>query len=435
MRRFDYSLLILIAVTIVAFIFGTWELMEKNFFWDADPVAMHYLYITRGAASSLLLAIWASWYTIKIRRRYEEKVRKSEELYRAIFESCDDAITLVDLNGIVLGWNVSAERIYGFKREEAIGKNLPIIPEEKQKELKWLIQKVAKGEIIRNYETRRITKDGHMVDILLTICPVRDKGSEIIARLGLARDITEWKKSQRQVEDAEKLASIGKLAAGIAHQLNTPIGTILLNAELLRDSLKDRDDFPDLLKIERQARHCREIIGALLAFSRRSESKKELIDLNDLLGEILLLLRGSLFAKKIEMHVIFGEERCPIFGDQNQLQQLLVNLIDNSADAMPDGGEIRISTRLLNGKEVELQVSDTGCGIPIGNIPKIFDPFFTTKGAGKGTGLGLSICHKIVQEHDGEIRVISEPGKGSKFFINFPLYKVDSMIPILLQFS
>jgi len=339
----------------------------------------------------------------------------------SIVEGSKDALTIVDFEGIVTGWNSGAEELYGFSAHEVVGKLLPIIPKERQEELGRIREEARKGLTVKDFETQRVHKDGQIIDISLTLFPVRDRRGEIVAIGGIARDVTERNRLHKEILQAEKLAGIGQLAAGIAHQLNTPLASILLSAQMLEEVTEDKEVLTDIRKIVRQTQYCKEVVQSLLDFSTPSKGTKTRAKLNPLIKRTVELVKPGVMKQQISLAMRLTEGAYEIFADKNQVEQLFFNLISNAVDAMPVGGKILIATRIANSPFVEIVISDTGKGVPKEILPHIFEPFFTTKEAGKGTGLGLAICQRIVREHRGSIRVQSRIGKGTTFTIGLPL--------------
>jgi signal transduction histidine kinase len=218
----------------------------------------------------------------------------------------------------------------------------------------------------------------------------------------------------------EKMALVGQIAASVAHELNTPLATILLRSQLVRRQVTGTFDLSDLDVIEKEARRCRAITDTLLGFSRRSDDIREETDLVLLIRESISLMKNDLESKGILLEVNTPPEAIPVVVDRNKIQQIVINLITNAADALSGGGRLAI-TASRNAMDAVLDVKDDGIGIPVDILGRIFEPFFTTKERGKGTGLGLSICQQIVQEHGGTIIVESSVGKGTLVKVTFPL--------------
>ncbi len=226
---------------------------------------------------------------------------------------------------------------------------------------------------------------------------------------------------QTQLVQVEKMASIGQLAGGIAHELNNPLGSILGFSQLLVKDIAENDPKKhDLQRIERAAYRCKKIIESLLSFARQRDAEFKEVSVNDCIEETLPLCENQLAKSRIEAVRHLSPDAPKILGDSNQLQQVFTNLIVNAIDAMPGGGKLTLSTQKTADEKVEARVTDTGEGISREHIRKVFDPFFTTKEVGKGTGLGLSIVYGIVKKHNGEIKITSRPGEGTTFILEFP---------------
>jgi signal transduction histidine kinase len=246
--------------------------------------------------------------------------------------------------------------------------------------------------------------------------PLADKSGSFVV---IARDITTEKQLENRMSETEKLAGIGQLAAGIAHQLNTPLGSILLSAQMLEDTVKNEDDSEDIHRIIRQTEQCRGIIKGLLNFARPTGSERGNMNLAEAITETAYLMEKNLKLANIELDITENTDSF-IFGNRNELEQVFFNLLANAIDSMPDGGRIEVQMMEGGSGEVLIEFRDTGEGIPPENQDRVFLPFFTTKDYGKGTGLGLSIVARIVHEHGGRIELDSGPEKGSRFRIWFP---------------
>ena len=266
-------------------------------------------------------------------------------------------------------------------------------------------------------------RNGHRNgQISLTISPVSgSSGPEELAPsyVVIARDVTNEKQLASKMSETEKLAGIGQLAAGIAHQLNTPLGSILLSAQMLEDAALGEDEAEDVRRIMRQTEQCRSIIKGLLNFARPSGSERTLVSLADVVRETVYLMEKSLKVASVRI-AITEETDAEVRGNRNELDQVFFNLLANAVDAMPQGGQIDIAFRDGIPGEVAVEFRDTGEGIPGEHRDKVFLPFFTTKEYGRGTGLGLSIVARIVHEHGGRIELRSERGEGTIFLLSFP---------------
>jgi two-component system NtrC family sensor kinase len=260
--------------------------------------------------------------------------------------------------------------------------------------------------------------------------------------MGIFNDLREKLAQEEKMKEvllraaqAEKMASLGQLAAGVAHQINNPLTGILLYGGLLLEDLgSDDPKYQDLQSIIEDANQCQNIVKSLLAYSRQTRANKEILPLNDLVEQSLSLIRDQSLFINIEVVKELSDEIMLIRADRNQLNQVIINLVINAVDAMERKGTLTFRTYCDRGKRkgvkksgpagfAYLEVSDTGCGIPDDNLPRIFDPFFTTKDPGKGTGLGLSTAYGMVQAHGGNIWVKETSKEGTTFILEFPLYQ------------
>ncbi len=238
----------------------------------------------------------------------------------------------------------------------------------------------------------------------------------------------ELQEAQTHLIQTEKLAATGKLAAGVAHEINNPIGIILNRIECLEMEAKEKNLNPEIMNdlkvISAHAKRVSKIVGGLLAFSREAarDSGLEQINVNNVLEKAVILFDRLALQKGVQIEKRFSPNLSPIMGDSQKLEQAMVNLIDNALDASTRGGRIIIESKkkFRNDYFIQIVVSDTGCGIPKENLGRIFDPFFTTKEVGKGTGLGLAVCYGIIKDHHGKIEVKSGAGRGAAFTITIP---------------
>ncbi len=383
------------------------------------------------------------------KRIAEELLRANEELHRrtteqlgeyrsklaSIIDSSEDAILSKDLNGIITSWNKGAEHIYGYKREEVVGKHISLLtPSDRPDEISEILQKIARGESTDHYESVRVTKDGRHLSVSISVSPLRNAAGEIVGASAIARDITTQKRTESQLRQAQKMEAIGRLAGGVAHDFNNILGIINACSEFLRDRIDPASE-PSVYveNIKKAIDRGRSLTKQMMAFSRTSAVQPRILDVNERLREISKLLR-PLLGEDIEILIVPRSPTAVVEVDPGQLDQVVVNLAVNARDAMPRGGKFILETALVDfdgsfadqrqamaaGKYVLLAVSDTGSGMDESTASRIFEPFFTTKEAGKGTGLGLSTVYGIVKQSAGHILVYSEPGHGTTFKIYLP---------------
>jgi two-component system, NtrC family, sensor kinase len=271
------------------------------------------------------------------------------------------------------------------------------------------------------------------VTVNIAIAPLFSREAAHIGRLIIFDDITDRAELERRLVQADKLSSIGLLAAGVAHEVNTPLAVISTYAQMLAKQISgDTEKAPLLEKIARQTFRASEIVNSLLNFSRTSTTELVSTDLNKVVRETLTLIEHQLMKAHVEAKLSLDEKLPRIKGNAGKLQQVFLNLFLNARDAMESGGTLAIRTSCTGGV-VRITVADSGSGISPENLARIFDPFFTTKAAKKGTGLGLSVSYGIVKEHGGEIEVSSELGSGARFELSFPELATVGKEPVRLE--
>lgn len=419
--------LTLSSITIVSVVFAVWELIENHFFSNLDYRTLHYLYITRGIASSLLLAFWAAWYVLRQRRASEQQLHRSREHYRSLLESSPGAVALYDRDLIVNEWNAAAERLYGIAKAEALTRRLATVPADREAELREFLEQVGHGDTVVDVETQRLHNDGSRLDVQLSLLPFRGVSGENYF-LDVTNDIRERVRLRQALLQLEKLTTMGQMAAGIAHHLNTPLAAMLLRVQMLRSSAKTGSS-RELEQLETSIRFCQQFVRRLLDFSRRPQSTKHSESLKSALESVVGFLSPQILAKRAQLTMdLSATDGDTILADRNQLEALFIILLSNALDAIAVEGEIRVSSRRPDPAQVEIAIADNGCGIAAADLPKIFQPFFSTKPPGKGTGLGLALANSILQEHGGSIRIDSTHQSGTTARVVLPSER--KMIPI-----
>ncbi len=345
------------------------------------------------------------------------EIARLKDFSENIVESLNVGVLAVDLEGIVESWNTRMEQLFGVTRQDAVGRQLrSLLPEELATEI------AARGdeEQITGIYKQRLHHQGKALTLNVSITPLVSKSAERIGRLLLFDDVTQRERMEEQMSQTEKLTSLGLLAAGVAHEVNTPLAVISNYIQMLAKQMPDGDPRQSIIeKIVKQTFRASEIVNNLLNFSRTGAPEAADIDLNRVVEETLSLVSHPLKTSQIQVVKHLGETLPAVRGSANKLQQVFLNLFLNARDAMPGGGLLEVRTGAHNGS-VEIEVVDTGAGIPREHIHRIFDPFFTTKANGRGTGLGLSVSYGIIKEHSGKIDVRSTPGKGTSFHVEFP---------------
>ncbi|HLW86157.1 MAG TPA: ATP-binding protein [Candidatus Sulfotelmatobacter sp.] len=340
-----------------------------------------------------------------------------------IVESINIGVMALDMEDRIESWNAQMEVMYALPRWQTLTQPVrSIFPAEFVEEF----YRVRQNAGIHNlYKFRLKTPTGETRTVNVAIAPLVTRKFQVVGRLVIMDDITERVELEAQLSQSDKLSSIGLLAAGVAHEVNTPLAVISSYTQMLAKQLQGDPQKSGLLeKITRQTFRASEIVNNLLNFSRTSGSEFSEVDVNKVIADTLALLEHQFKISKIQVSREFAPNISAIQGNQGRLQQVFLNLFLNAKDAMPGGGTLSVATS--NGDLVSVRVADTGSGIAPEHIQRIYDPFFTTKtapreGQSRGTGLGLSVTYGIIQEHAGQIRVESNPGAGTTFALDFPL--------------
>jgi two-component system NtrC family sensor kinase len=345
------------------------------------------------------------------------EIARLKDFSENIVESLNVGVLAVDLGGIVESWNTRMEQLFGVLRQDAVGHQLgALLPQELHSE----IAARRDEEQITGIYKHRLHHQGKVLTLNVSITPLVSKSGDRIGRLLLFDDVTQRERMEEQMSQTEKLTSLGLLAAGVAHEVNTPLAVISNYIQMLAKQMPEGDPRQGIIeKIVKQTFRASEIVNNLLNFSRTSATEVADIDVNRVVEETLSLVAHPLKTSQIQVVKQLGGTLPAVRGSANKLQQVFLNLFLNARDAMPGGGMLEVRTAAHNGS-VEVEIVDTGAGIPREHIHRIFDPFFTTKASGRGTGLGLSVSYGIIKEHAGKIDVRSTPGKGTSFHVEFP---------------
>ncbi len=356
----------------------------------------------------------------------EKFLRGRIELFHSAFENSTDAMLITDTAGKIIEVNDAFTKIYGYSPEEVIGKSTALIQSkhssvEFYKEMWESLDRYNqwKGEIIN----RR--KDGKEIPVWLSITPIYLDGTKI-GYMGIESDMSERKNLEQQIIQTEKLATIGQLAAGIAHEIGTPLNIISGNAEFTQlDMLETDKGYQELSIIIEQTKRISGLMKQLLDFARPKILSLQPVDINSVITSVLDFVRRQFEKNGIDIETDFENGLSKVYGDPALLYQVFLNVIINAFQAITKRGTLYLKTSTENEdrEKVVITVRDTGDGIPAENLGKIFTPFFTTKEPGKGTGLGLAVTHRIVQEHNGTININSEPGKGTVVTIRFNSFR------------
>ncbi|OYT69752.1 MAG: hypothetical protein CFK52_13025 [Chloracidobacterium sp. CP2_5A] len=378
--------------------------------------------LLRGLSPYIAVAIENSLLYERERARVEELARL-KEFNENIIESINVGIIVIDRAGRLTTWNSAFEKLFAPLPEAAEGQPLEaVFDPDLVRTMRDIVGgydwRVAEARTI--YRCRARGRDGQSLTLNLTLLPLRSRAAPADGALICLEDITDRARLEEQLREADKLSSIGLLAAGVAHEVNTPLAGISSYTQMLLADCDEREPRRVILeKIRRQALRASDIVNNLLNFSRTGNSTFAPVSLCNLLDDTLQLLETHLRGTAIDIARRYDAGLAPIRGHAGKLQQVFMNLILNARDAMPHGGTLTIAAR-AQGNAIIIEVSDTGVGISPEVIHRIYDPFFTTKEVGRGTGLGLAVSYGIVQEHGGHIFVESAPGQGATFRVKLP---------------
>ena len=361
-------------------------------------------------------------------RLYQQLRVKADELNRLrefsenIIASLNDGLVVVGLDDRVVRWNPALEGLYGIAPGGAVGQPIDALFEPSFVAGLRAARTEASGPgaVFRMPLSSRHAEPRSLL-VNVAVAPLRTPDGKVAGTIVIIEDTTTRARLEEQLQIAEKMASIGLLAAGVAHEVNTPLTGISSYTQMLLEGTTADDPKALLLqKIERQTFRAAKIVNGLLNFARPVHTDRGPVDMHDVINDVLSLLEHQLHSGRIQIRRELAPQAPVVLGVEHKLQQVFLNLFLNARDAMPKGGWLTISTRSQQGAAI-IEVGDTGSGIPTEQLSRIYDPFFTTKPLGKGTGLGLSITYGIVQEHGGSIDCASAPGKGTRFTLTLPL--------------
>lgn len=366
------------------------------------------------------------------RKRLEGQLRRRNSFFNNLINSSVDGIIAADMKGELILFNDAALSLLGYTETDGF-REIHVTSLYNDDLAYQLIKRMrsddfgGKGRLLHHALSVR-HKDGHDIPVNFSGGIIYDKDKEI-ATFGIFTDLRAMLKIEEDLEQthnmlmqSEKMAGLGRLAAGVAHEINNPMSGIMLYANLVKEELGD--DHPvceDLKTIINEAERCKVIVADLLEFSHQTSYEMTLIDLNEVVRKTLGFLRNQPLYHNIDIKIVLAENLPPIFGNSIRLNQVIMNLLVNAAQAMEGNGTLSITSRPRANNEInEVLIRDSGPGIPEELLGKIFDPFFTTKSTGEGTGLGLSVSYAIVKEHKGIIRASSSPESGTTFALRFP---------------
>ncbi|MCX5710458.1 MAG: ATP-binding protein [Candidatus Omnitrophica bacterium] len=350
----------------------------------------------------------------------ESSLKNIDGTLRNIMSSIKEyALFAINLDGNITYFGMGSEYLFGWRKDEIVFKDVRMLFTEGDTDVGWMLSEVKlKGRYETEAELKK--KDNTLFPVDLTVTQLKDTDNNLIGYILIAKDVTAMKKLEYEVFQSEKLAAIGQLAAGMAHEINNPLFVISGRLELLKDNSTIGDDVREGLGIiNSQAERIRKLVDRLLKFARKSVVHLEEVSINEVIESVIPLIS---YHKNPDSNVIIERHLAQVLpaikGDLNQLQEVFVNLLLNAYQSMPQGGTLNITSEAADGNSVLVKISDTGVGIKQNNLKNIFMPFYSTKS--DGTGLGLSICYNIIKNHNGSIEIESVENKGTTFTIKLP---------------
>lgn len=401
--------------------------MQKHSSDDYDPV------ILLGFIDELIDQVYARYGIIhqnaemkeltNDRNRLAKKLETNQKYLSNILHTAESAIAVIDKNEKFESWNKGAEIMFGYTEDEIIGKSSTILfPEDEKyvRELNYIKDEAYKSNEVKIIDTERRTKDGRIIPVELSVAPLPSNDGQYSGRTVIIKDKSHVKQLQQQIDQSEKLAVIGQLAAGIAHEIGNPLASISSLVQLIQRKNKDDLLNEQLITIRENIDRITKIVRELVDFSRPPSYKRELIQITEIVKTAVGIVKYDKRVKKVDFETEFSKNVPMIHVVPDQLLQVFVNILFNALDAVEGNGRIQVKTYVEDDKIIT-KFSDDGCGMPEETISKIFDPFFSTKDVGKGTGLGLSVSYSIIRKFGGDVSVESEVDKGSCFCVKLPI--------------
>lgn len=365
-------------------------------------------------------------------KHMEADLRKTKDFLEKIIESSGHGIVVADMKGAVLLMNESARELFGYTNEKVGVAKIYARDHYAPGEAENVMEKLRSPDYggvgrLHSAQMEVMNSSGEAIPVEVTASIIYEDGEEI-ATMAIFQDLRpkieaekKLEKARRQLVQAEKMASVGRLAAGVAHELNNPLGGIIMYSLLALEQMPQEGmAYENLKKVVALGERCKKIVKGLLDFSRQREPEMERVDVNEIIEETFSLLKPQALFQNIDVVKSLDPALPPIMGDRSHLQQVFMNLSLNAAEAMEEGGQLMVVSSCRGG-EVEVAFQDTGCGIPPEDIEKVFEPFFTRKSDQNGTGLGLAVSHGIISKHGGTISVNSKLGRGTTFTIKLPV--------------
>lgn len=425
LRHVRLGYLLFTSLLMVGLFFGAFEIIKIIFLDHASEGTLQVLYFSRGIIVSLSLVVWAAWTVYNYRALYQEQLDVTEQQYRNIIEHSADAIITLNNDDEITSWNRGAEQIFGWNRKEIVGKSVKtIIPEEliEKRELECLEFGMHYRGYVSNYETERLNKQDKKVLVNLTESYIRGEKGQIIGRSQILRDLTDLKIREEQIQHSERLATVGHMAAGVAHEVGNPLTAISSLVQVCQRKTDDPFIQDQLKKVRDHIQRITKIVRDLVDFSRPSSLESEMMQLNEIIKSAVGLLKHDARCRDVGFRLELSPKLPRLEGVPDHIHQVVVNILLNAVDAMQEVKNPSIIIKTWQEDTLaKISITDIGAGIPDEDQSRIFEPFFTTKEVGSGTGLGLSVSHGIITKMGGTIDVESTCDKGATFIITLPI--------------
>jgi len=389
------------------------------------PQRVYFYSLTPLRDGAGVVGVLLMMHDITEQERLTQDVRRVERHLASVVESANDLVVSMGAEGRIMTWNQAAERVSGFGRNEVLGRDLvELCVEGERDQMRTLLSAVSRGESGAIHELNLRTRQGKLIPVAWACSPMWDEQGRVAALVAVGRDLTERRLLEAQLFQSAKMASLGVMAGGIAHQLRNPLGVASAAAQLLLREPNNRELGQECAqKIYEGIKRASAIIESLLRFARPDGGAFNAIQVNEVINDTVAMLRHQANLSQVQVEAELGDNLPTVNANPSALQQAFTNLFLNACQAMPTGGRLTIRSRLAEPAGcVAVDFADTGCGIPKENLTQVFDPFFTTRPVGKGVGLGLTIAYSILQQHGGSIQLHSSVGKGSTFTVLVPIH-------------
>lgn len=413
-------ILLIIGMTYVELLFILFQ-MEDNFSNQISRVDIELLlFFFFMLISTSLMYSWIEKKIVTLLQSQNELMKnqlKSKEGYlRLFFETARDGIAVFDLNNQLIDLNPAFEELYGYKKEEVMGKQIYFVPPDRIPDAIERTNRILKGESFYRLRTQDMRKDGSIFDVQLTLSPIHDKKGEIIAMSVISRDISHEVEAENLRLQTERLQLAGEIAAGVAHEIRNPM-TVISGFIQMMNQQKDSPSFRYTSLIESEIKRIEYIISEFLVLSKPTPSAEEAFFLRHVLNDVITLFEHELSSKHIRVDYKWNAHNMWLLGDEAHVKQVIINVVKNAIEAIEDHGELHLYSYSKNHQDYIVVIRDTGSGMTHEVIDNLFKPFFTTKA--EGTGLGMMICQKIMADVGGRIEVQSSPGQGTTMYLHF----------------